>query len=58
MRRCDSKDGGPRRGVDLVGVPHQLDKGISASKDAGPKGSHIGGGGERNTLYKDVKTPP
>ena len=34
--RCASKDVGPRRGVDLVGVPHQLEKGMSVSEDAGP----------------------
>ena len=36
MRRCASKDAGPRRGVDLVGVPHRLEKGTNASEDARP----------------------
>ena len=33
-RRCSSKDVGPQRGG--FGVPHQLEKGTSASEDAGP----------------------
>ena len=38
-RQCASKDAGPRRGVDLVRVPHRIEKGTSASEDAGsPKG--------------------
>ena len=38
-RWCASKDVGLQRGVDLGGgVPHRLEKGTSASKDAGPKG--------------------
>ena len=37
MRRCANKDAGPRTGVDLVAVPHRLEKGTSASKDAGPR---------------------
>ena len=50
MRQCASKNAGPRRVVDL-GDPHQLEKGTSASKDAGPEGgwtvgSYIGWGGE------------
>ena len=39
MRRCASKDAGPRREVDLVGVegvPHRLKKGTSSSEDTGP----------------------
>ena len=36
MRRCANKDAGSRRGVDLVRVPHRLDKGTSVSEDAGP----------------------
>ena len=35
-RWCASKDAGPRRGVDLVAVPHRLKKETSVSKDAGP----------------------
>ena len=35
MRRCASKDAGPRMRVDW-GVPHQLEKGTSASEDVGP----------------------
>ena len=35
-RQCASKDAGPRMGLDLVGVPHQLKKGTSASEDSGP----------------------
>ena len=27
----------PSEGVDLVGVPHRLEKGTSASEDAGPR---------------------
>ena len=37
MRRCASKDTRPRRGVDLVGVPHRLEKGTSASEDTRPQ---------------------
>ena len=38
---------GRKRGVDLVAVPHRLEKGMSASEDAGPEGgwivmSHVG----------------
>ena len=62
-RRCASKDSGSWREVDLVGVPHRLEKGMSASEDARPwRGwiviSHIGWGGERNTLYMGVGTSP
>ena len=61
-RRCASKDAGLRRGVDW-GVPHRLEKGTSASEDAGPRRgwivrSYIGWGGERNILYKCMETPP
>ena len=35
MRRCASKDAGPQMRVDW-GVPHQLEKGTSASEDVGP----------------------
>ena len=47
------------KGEDLEGVPHRLKKGTSASEDAGPRRvwivmSHIGWGGEQNTLYKGV----
>ena len=34
-RRCASKDAGAQRGLDLVGVPHRLEKGTSASEDTG-----------------------
>ena len=37
MRRCANKDAGPRSGVVLVGVQHRLEKGTSASEDAGPQ---------------------
>ena len=41
MRQCASKDAGPGRRVDLVGVgvgvPHQLEKGTSASEGVGPR---------------------
>ena len=48
-------------GVDLVGVPHQLEKEKSSSEDVGPRRgwivtSHIGWGGEQNTLWKGVET--
>ena len=48
---------------DGLGVPHRLEKGKSASEDAGPKGewivrSHIGWGGEQSILYKSVETSP
>ena len=33
MRWCASKDVGSQRGVDLVVVPHRLEKGMSVSKD-------------------------
>ena len=51
------------KGVDWGGIPHRLEKGMSASKDAGPRRgwivrSHIGWGGERNILYKGVETSP
>ena len=35
-KSCASKNVRPRRGVDLVGVPHRLEKGTSASEDVGP----------------------
>ena len=62
-KRCASKDAEPQRGVDLAGVPHRLEKGKCASEDAGPEGgwivmSHLGWGGEQNTLYKGVETFP
>ena len=42
MRRCARKDVGPRREVDLGAVPHRLEKGMSASEDAGdPKGGRL-----------------
>ena len=34
--RCASEDAVSRREVDLVGVPHRLEKGTSANEDAGP----------------------
>ena len=37
MRRFASKDAGPRRGEDLVEVPHRSEKETSASEDAGPQ---------------------
>ena len=36
-RQCASKDAGTRRGVDLVAVPHRLDKGMGVSEDVGPE---------------------
>ena len=36
-RQCASKDAGPKGGVDLVVVPHRLEKQTSANKDAGPR---------------------
>ena len=62
MRRCASKDAGPRRGVD-VAVPHRLEEGNSASEDTDPEWewivmSHISWGGEQNTIYKGVETFP
>ena len=54
-RRCASKDAGPQRGVDLGAVPHRLEEGKSASRTLG-RGwivmSHIGWGGEQNTLIR------
>ena len=46
---------GPKRGG--LGVPHRLEKGTSASEDAGPEEgwivrSHIGWGGEQNMLIR------
>ena len=60
MRRCVSKDTGPQMGDLAGGVPHQLEKGKSVSEDTGPQivMSHIGWGGEQNTLYKGVETFP
>ena len=51
------------KGVDLEGVPHRLEKGTSVSENAGPKRgwivmSHIGWGGEQNTIYKVWKPSP
>ena len=62
-RRCASKDAEPRRGVNLVAVPHRLEKGTSADENVGPwRGwivmSHIGWGGEQNTIDKGVETFP
>ena len=37
MRRCASKDAGPRRGVTLVAVPHRLEEEKSVSEDVGPR---------------------
>ena len=53
---------GPEKGGGL-GIPHQLEKGTSANEDAGPQRgwivrSHIDRRGERNILYKGVKTSP
>ena len=39
--RHEGKDAGPQRGVDLVGVPHRLEKGRSTSKNVGPKGGGL-----------------
>ena len=36
-RRYANKDAGPRRGVNLVAVPHRVKEGKSASEDAGPR---------------------
>ena len=36
-RRCASKDAGALKGVDLVGVPHPLEKETSASEDVRPR---------------------
>ena len=46
-----------RRGVDLVGIPHQLEKGTSASEDIGPWTgvdciSHIGWGEDKTPSIK------
>ena len=38
--RCANKDVGLRRGVDCE-IPHQLKRGTSANKDAGPKGDGL-----------------
>jgi len=51
------------KGVDLVEVPHRLEKGTSASENAGARRewivrSHIGWEREQNTLYKGVETSP
>ena len=35
-RRCASKDAGPQKRVDLAGVPHRLEKGMSVSEDTRP----------------------
>ena len=61
-RRCANKDAGPKEGG-FGRVPRRLEKGTSANENAGPEGgwivmSHIGWGGEQNTLYKSVKTFP
>ena len=61
-RKCASKDVRPQRRVNL-GIPHRLEKGTSASKDADPKRwwivrSHISWRVERSILYKDVETSP
>ena len=59
---CQSRRSAPR-GLDLLGVPHRLEKGTSASEDAGLRRGvdceilHRLGG-ERNTLYKGVETSP
>ena len=45
MRRGASKDTGPKGGVDLGAVPHQLEEGKSANENA-------------NTIYKGVETSP
>ena len=52
-RRCACKDVGPQKRMDLGGrrVPYRLQKGTSASEDAGPRRgwmlrSHISWGGE------------
>ena len=37
MRQCASKDTGPQRGWIGGGVLHRLEKGTSASKDAGSR---------------------
>ena len=47
------------KGVDLGSVPHQLEEGKSASKDARSRRgwivmSHVGWGGEQTTIYKGV----
>ena len=36
-RRCACKDAGPRRVVDLAGIPHRLEKETSANKDTAPE---------------------
>ena len=45
-----------------MAVPHRLEEGKSASEDARPRRgnvmSHIGWGGEQNTIYKNVETFP
>ena len=40
-RRCASKDAGLQRRVNLVAVPHQLEKGTSVIENAGPKGGGL-----------------
>ena len=55
---------GPKGGgVDLVVVPHQLEKGRVTTRMLGPECgwiviSHIGWRGKRNTLYNGVETFP
>ena len=62
VRQCASKDVESRKGVDWE-VSHRLEKGTSASEDAGPEGgwiarSYINWRGERSILYKGVKNSP
>ena len=46
--------------MDLLGVPHLVDKGMSAGENWPQKGvivmSHIGWEGEQTTVYKGVET--
>ena len=60
---CDVPHWLGKRGVDLVVVPRQLEKGTSASEDTGPRRgwivmSHIGWGGEQITFYKGCRNLP
>ena len=62
MRRCVSNDAGPEgvwfgRGPTSIGQRNKCQRGRWSPKGGGwIVRSHTGWGGERNTLYKDVKT--
>ena len=62
MKRCASKNAGPRKGW-IEGSHIDWRRKRVPTKMLGPKGvdlgrSHIGWGGERNIVYKDVKLFP